>query len=215
MNLSPSQPSKFLNTGLIKQPEVADAFNSILRILDVMQQDIAKAINANIDGDSAQQFSVAAATAAAHAVRLDQLNAAGRVIQTVVGTPTAGLTVSTNSATFVTFGATGIITPTSASNKILVLVTQNVFLSSAGDEAGLTITRDGTDLSTASDGLACAYSIGAGMGASMAMSIYDAPASISAITYISKARKISGAGPIINGIRGGNLNTITLMEIAG
>ena len=49
MNISPSQPSKYINLGIIKQPEVANALQEMLRILDVMQQDITKVINVNAE----------------------------------------------------------------------------------------------------------------------------------------------------------------------
>ena len=49
MNISPSQPSKYINLGIIKQPEVANALQDMLRILDVMQQDITKVINVNAE----------------------------------------------------------------------------------------------------------------------------------------------------------------------
>ena len=47
MNLSPSQPSKFVHIGGIKDQEVLAAFRNIVRILEVMQQDIAMVINTN------------------------------------------------------------------------------------------------------------------------------------------------------------------------
>jgi len=49
MKISPSQPSKYINLGIIKQPEVANALQEMLRILDVMQQDITKVINVNAE----------------------------------------------------------------------------------------------------------------------------------------------------------------------
>lgn len=168
---------------------------------------------AALAGSASQTFSGAAATAADHFVRKDQLNAPGRVVQVVVGTPTAGLSVSTTSGAFVVFGASGTITPTNALNKILVIASQNVWLPDAGGELALTIARDGTDLS-AGDGLVTAYTPTANSQASHALSIYDAPASTSAITYSVRARVVAGAGAKLNGVRASNRNTITLMEIA-
>jgi len=50
MNISPSKPDKYLNLGTIKQLEVADTFRELLRMLDIMHQDIANAINSNDSG---------------------------------------------------------------------------------------------------------------------------------------------------------------------
>ena len=47
MNLSPSQPSKFVHIGEIGDQATANAIRDIVRILETLHQDIAKVINTN------------------------------------------------------------------------------------------------------------------------------------------------------------------------
>jgi hypothetical protein len=146
--------------------------------------------------------------------------ATGNVLQVVEATNNTGAT--STSTSYADTGLTANITPSSTSNKILVLV--NVTLSSNNgqelanqcDIGGLKLVRDSTDiLDPMSD-----KRMGVYVGSSNPVSNYvipltklDSPSSTSAVTYkVQYASRNSGKSIRFNGYSG--TSTIQLMEIS-
>jgi len=138
--------------------------------------------------------------------------AAGQVIQVVTATDSTGR--NTTSTSFVTGSNTlsVSITPSSASNKILVLVSTSGRIL---DEMFLTVYRGATDLGAASNkglivmnGESGVAAAGAGAG----ISLLDSPSTTSSTTYQVYFRVTSGTGNINYSNSKGS---ITLMEIKG
>ncbi len=102
---------------------------------------------------------------------------AGQVIQVVTATDSTSRT--TNSTSFVAVtGLSVSITPSSASNKIFVLVTSAIGMD--GGQFVQTIFRGATNLGNGNSGMARGS---ASIGAPLAMSILDSPNTTSATTY--------------------------------
>ena len=131
----------------------------------------------------------------------------GAVLQAV--TATDGSTRSTTSTSFVTASNTlsVSITPSSASNKILILLTTN-FLVSAGDSF-ISIFRGATNLGTATHGMGLSNG---GIWIPAALSILDSPATTSSTTYQVYLKAASGVTVYIND---DGKSSITAFEIAG
>ena len=141
---------------------------------------------------------------------------AGQVIQVI--TATDSTTRSTTSTSFVTASNTlsVTITPSSASNKIFVIVSTSIYFY---EDGYVTIYRGSTDLgATSSRGLIFINSNqGAGFSnptMGQTMSILDSPSTTSATTYQVYFRRSGSAG---NGALqdGSNKGTITCFEIKG
>ena len=137
---------------------------------------------------------------------------AGSVIQVVQNSSTVS-TTNTTSTTYVDLtNATATITPSSASNKILVLWTSsgsNAIVASTNVIYYQNVVRTSTQLA---ETLLAAESGGGGLQVkgTMAFSILDAPNTTSAVTYKIQHRtsNASSTGTASNGF-------LTLMEIAG
>jgi hypothetical protein len=135
-----------------------------------------------------------------------------KVVQVVVGTTTTQL--NTNSTTYQDTSLTATITPTSASNKILVLVSQNgVSKTSNNSNNGvwLRLLRDGTQIS-----LIGAYLGFNGTATNMTLSAstgyLDTPATTSAVTYKTQYKNNVAAADVY--VQDGNtLSSIILMEV--
>ena len=129
----------------------------------------------------------------------------GQIIQIVNNTSTSQLT--TSSTSFVITDITVNITPTSSSNKILVIATCPVY--ATGNHQIATIYRDSTNIGGAS------WGIGAGTTniiCNPSGGILDSPNTTSQITYAVYTRNNAGSTSyaMINSAMG----TITAMEIA-
>ena len=129
----------------------------------------------------------------------------GQIIQIVNNTSTSQLT--TSSTSFVITDITVNITPTSSSNKILVIATCPVY--ATGNHQIATIYRDSTNIGGAS------WGIGAGTTniiCNPSGGILDSPNTTSQITYAVYTRNNGGSASyaMINSAMG----TITAMEIA-
>ena len=141
---------------------------------------------------------------------------AGQVIQVITATDSTERT--TTSDTFVTASNTlsVSITPSSASNKIFIIVNSNMRNSVTGFSIFATIFRGATDLGAASDkGLASSSLTGTDpiMATAMAMSILDSPNTTSATTYQVYFRTTNDMSGSIQ--RNGTKGSITCMEIKG
>lgn len=122
-----------------------------------------------------------------------------KLVQIVMATASSGLATTTNSYT--TTNLTGSITPTSASNKILVLAWGTIRNSNgAAANAYYTLFRDSTDLGAGS---------GDGFGrlnvtfiGPCSMGYLDSPATASAITYSVKIKNDDNVTSVVFGTTG-------------
>ena len=147
--------------------------------------------------------------------------AAGQVIQVV--TATDNTTRSTTGTSFVTASNTlsVSITPSSASNKILVMVDGGGRASN--DDASLTTTiyRGATNLGDSTGGLGSAVAgseAGGGDNGMFSMHLLDSPATTSSTTYQVYIKNSAGGGTVyINNNRNNQTSksSITVMEIKG
>lgn len=154
----------------------------------------------------------------------------GKVLQVVNAAYSTQVTNSTT--TYADTNLTATITPSSATSKILVLISQRLAATTGAavgygyqTNAGLQLLRDATVLVTSNSDSGGKYSVFISTGAAPASGIIavggivslnymDSPASTSALVYKTQfAKGTSGMGDAyVN--NGTNQSTITLMEIA-
>ena len=134
----------------------------------------------------------------------------GKVLQVVTATDSTQR--STTSTSFVTASNTlsVSITPSSASNKVLILVSSTI--AGVNNDGVFTIFRDSTNLS--SNGFIAHYNGGVGAYGSMGINVLDSPSSTSAITY-QVYFKNNGGGNTSYLNYTSQKGSITAMEIAG
>lgn len=141
----------------------------------------------------------------------------GKVLQVVSTTYSTTTTIS--SSTYTDTGLSLSITPTSSSSKILVLCTQSLFHLNPGasnaNGIGWQILRGSTAIFVpAADGYQTAYvsSTGINIAALMSAAYLDSPATTSATTYKTQARRYIGTGTVY-AQDGASTSTMTLLEI--
>ena len=141
----------------------------------------------------------------------------GSVLQVVQGSTSTQTIISTS--TYTDTGLSASITPTSASSKILVFISQSIQTQIAANTDAITafrIVRDSTAIHT----MTRVNGIRAGTGVdSFVINIgyvtpiyLDSPSTTSSVTYKSQFSMTSGANSIANS--SSTISTITLMEIA-
>ena len=144
---------------------------------------------------------------------IDRLNRAGNILQVVSATYSTQTTNS--STTFADTGLTATITPTSASSKILVLVSHaGCAKLTSNTGIGLRLLRGATVIVTDFSGSASYTNSTAGnyVGA-VTVNFLDSPAAVSSVTY--KTQFNSNQGTAATYIQADNsTSTITLMEVA-
>lgn len=135
----------------------------------------------------------------------------GSVLQVVTGT--LATATSTTSTSFVDVGLSASITPSSASNKVLVLVyPATAFVSNFTDEAiTFQVLRGATKITGATNHLFFSTTIF--RRAALMLSVLDSPNTTSATTY--KLQFLSRLGNNVEANVNNDTATITLMEIAG
>ena len=135
----------------------------------------------------------------------------GAVVQ--VKSMSTTTTASTSSSTFQDSNITLAITPTSASNKILVLATVNGILRGAVlSGVGLQIVRTSTAISVFEKNLMYTDSGGTTFVASSANAYLDSPATTSATTYKVQFRSVNNTNSV--SVQNGNeQSTLVLMEV--
>lgn len=139
----------------------------------------------------------------------------GTVLQVV--NATYGTVVSTTSSTFVDTGLTASITPSSSTNKILVLLSLNGVGKNANNAVGLRLVRGSTNI-LGIEGILLYTNSTAVNYASASTGYLDSPATTSSTTYkvqIMAAANVSAV--YINNYYNAQSevnSTITLMEIA-
>ena len=137
----------------------------------------------------------------------------GKVLQIVSGTTTTS--TSTTSTSFVTTALSASITPSSASNKILIQTLGGSFYNvTAGYGCIATIFRDTTELSGSSYGIGNTWSATARIQVPGTLGIYDSPSTTSSITYSLRIKSENASGTAKH-IPNADLGTIILMEIEG
>jgi hypothetical protein len=142
----------------------------------------------------------------------------GKVLQVVQGTHSTAVTISSTS--FTDTGLTATITPSSATSKILVLVTQKYFIytSTAPVIAAWRLMRDATVVNDYKNGSASLYAAPTSsqlyLGAIWNLSYLDSPATTSAITYKTQANvDNTGSSRQVEVQPQSAQSTIILMEI--
>lgn len=145
----------------------------------------------------------------ASSVANSQLSA-GHVLQVV--NATYSVLVSTTGTTYIDTGLSASITPSSASNKVLVIVHQSECgCSSANIGLALRLLRDSTSIIVI--GPAIAYGP-ANANASISTAYLDSPATTSSVTYKTQFKLNSATGTAV--VQSDTAtSTITLMEIKG
>jgi hypothetical protein len=145
---------------------------------------------------------------ASAAIAGTKLSGAGKVLQVVQNTFTSSGAPSLTATSFTAFDSvTASITPSSASNKVLILLATNVYAPSGGT-LFLTIAKGSTNLG-GTKGFSQKSTANWG---SATMVYLDSPSTTSSTTYNLYARVDSGEGFMYGD--SGSVNTITLIEIA-
>lgn len=139
----------------------------------------------------------------------------GRILQVVEGTTTSSASGSTYGTYFDT-NLTATITPSSASNKVLVLVNQNGLYISPGAAAGaigLRLVRTSTAIASIDYGNTN-YGGYTQLGQGLSLSKLDSPATTSAVTYKTQAAPTGATGTTVGVQYLSQTSTIILMEVA-
>lgn len=140
----------------------------------------------------------------------------GRIVQKV--TTNFDSIFNTTSGTYVSTGHTASITPTSASNKILVILTSTLGNNTANANSVLSITRGGTSLSGGGTTSFCATLNSTGtIYVNAAVNYLDSPATTSSTTYTVTVAAQSGSTAQYNfaaSIASANRAVLTLLEIS-
>ena len=136
----------------------------------------------------------------------------GKVVQVVSGSTSTQVTNTANS--YIDTGLTASITPSSTSNKILVVVQQSIKKDAGNTWCDVILLRDSTQIgifaSIAYNGVSEHNYIGIGAGCSF----LDTPSSTSSLTYKTQFRNVAATSSVFAQTDNG-LSSITLMEIAG
>tara|TARA_R100001086_G_scaffold183976_1_gene102716 strand:+ start:238 stop:732 length:495 start_codon:yes stop_codon:yes gene_type:complete len=141
----------------------------------------------------------------------------GKVLQVVNGFTYTK--VQSTSTTYADTGLTASITPSSTSNKVLVIINQGMVKSTHNTYGGLKLLRDSTELGFIGDLIcytgASDYNVN---GASA--SFFDNPSSTSSLTYKTQFANVPGTGnvdvqPDSSSSTERGRGSITLMEIVG
>lgn len=143
-----------------------------------------------------------------------------KILQVVQASATAE--VSTTSATYTDTGLTASITPSNTSNKVLVIVAQNIrhrVLSggSTNATAGLRLTRNSTDIISDQQSSLTVAATGDYNSTSEQIMIYlDSPATTSSTTYKTRIARNGGTGTIyVQDGSTASASWITLIEVNG
>ena len=142
------------------------------------------------------------------------LQAPGHVIQTVYATQ-AGQ-ASTTSTSFVATSLTATITPTSTSNKILVIANVNMYGDTNDVHSVCTVYRgtiSGTNIGNGDWGIGGSYGGASPVKNNVSCAILDSPSTTSAQTYTVAIRRNGSSGTMYMNVNG-ERSTIVLQEIA-
>ena len=143
---------------------------------------------------------------------------AGGIIQMVEVTNTDQTTFGSTPSDWTATGFSASITPTSASNKVLVMVSTSFYIDTEDTTGGLTVFRNGTtNLGGGSYGLKGIYFYGFNETEDnqvpVNMQVIDSPATTSSVSY-EVYLKGDKSTVRLNGIRN-HQQSIILMEVSG
>ena len=146
---------------------------------------------------------------ASAAIAGTKLTGVGKVLQVITATDSTGRT--TSSTSFVTASNTlsVSITPSSASNKVFIIVHTSMY-KNAGS-AAFALFRDASSIGT----FAFVGTGGVDPILPLAFSVLDSPSSTSSLTYQFYFKSNGGASPAVDIQSNSILGTITAFEIAG
>ena len=135
----------------------------------------------------------------------------GKVLQVVTGTTSTA--ISTTSTSYITTGLTATITPSRASSKILILTSMNTEKTTDNIFSGIVsaVFRGTVSGTVLQEGVF--YAPGNVPTGQTSLLVLDSPNTTSAQTYTVGFKTNSGL-TTVTAARGGNLATITLMEIS-
>ena len=137
----------------------------------------------------------------------------GSVLQVVTGTTSTSVTNTTT--TPADTGLTATITPNFSTSKILIVFTQNGLIKGSGDVnngVNIKLLRNATDLGTLIN--ACCYTgTSLQVRGSASASVFDAPATTSALTYKTQFFNVVNASNVLVN-EGPATSSIILMEIS-
>ena len=137
--------------------------------------------------------------------------ATGKVLQVVTGTTSSSTASSAGS--FVATSLTANITPSSSSNKVIVLVNGGEGdTGAAGRGMQPSIFRGSTNIGNGTAGMTTVYSAGSRIQGNMSCGILDSPSSTSQVTYTLYFKSAVGA---VTFNANSCLTTMILMEVAG
>ncbi len=164
---------------------------------------------ANLSG--ANLTSLSASNISSGTLGVDRLPAGG-IVQVVAAADSTNTTSATSS--YATTGLSANITPSSASNKVLVLVSINGIKADSGCDTGvaLKLQRGGSDLQLFASKIGLDNASGQYQYHSASTTYYDSPASTSALTYSVVFSNAGNCGTV-GTETDANVSTITLMEV--
>ena len=139
---------------------------------------------------------------------------AGAVLQVVTATDSTARTTTSTSYVTASNTLSVSITPSSASNKILILCSSSIQNATAGAETNVTVFRDSTNLAGTSSFI-YGYHVSAYESNSLGINYLDSPNTTSSITYQVYLRTTSPGTAQINIGNIGGVGSITCMEIKG
>ena len=146
---------------------------------------------------------------ASAAIAGTKLSGAGKILQVV---STFNSTNYSTSSTSYQDGFSASITPSSASNKILVIGhTGSCDSDTAGNNITITVFRDATDLAAGNFFAGAKFESANALG-NISFVNLDSPNTTSSTTYTVKFKKGAGGGSVY--LNNSGKNSITLMEIA-
>ena len=152
---------------------------------------------------------------ASAAIAGTKLSGAGKVLQVVNAfTQTQ---INSSSGTYADTNLTASITPSSASNKVLILINQSMGKGNDNNYFDMKLLRGAT---TIGDGLAsgAAYTGNSDynyIGTGFSCSFLDSPNTTSSTTYKTQFKRLGGGSTVVTCQQDGQASSITLIEIAG
>ena len=175
----------------------------------------------SVDADTLASNAVTNAKIASGAITSSEMPT-GSVLQAVEGSTENRIEITSGTGSWVDTNLKATITPSSASNKVLVLVNGSIHTGNTSS-AALTVFRGGTggtNIGHSSYGLfhgnaSGSTSAGAVMGCNMMK--LDSPSTTSATQYLVKFSRVwagSGGNTLLPSSNNMEVSTITLMEIA-
>jgi hypothetical protein len=140
--------------------------------------------------------------------QMNNLRGAFRILQVVQSTSTS--TFPTTSGTYADDGLSISITPQSATNKVLVICSALVASSALAVEGSWQLLRASTQIGVLSG---VGYNSAGASNAGYQIMILDSPATTSAVTYKTQAKRDSATGTLFFGANS-STRTLIAMEIS-